>query len=297
MKWRKAFTLIELLVVIAIIALLMSILTPTLQRARRHARAVACQGNLRQWSILYAAYTAENDGRLPGWRDEPAPAPNDPWWRSSGWGWSWGWGWWGFWPEERPDSPWYKATKDIMLCPMASKPAHPAAGPPDDLGPWGGTFLAWGRPVPPKYPWWYGYGSYGVNGWTIWGFEYNYTNYRRFAWSTTDVKNAASVPILLDSALPWGGSGHAWSAQSYPPPDFDAVPTWTHSGPFTPFCINRHDGYVNGVFLDWSVRKVGLKELWTLKWHKEYNTRGPWTKAGGAKPEDWPQWMRRFKDY
>ena len=49
--------------------------------------------------------------------------------------------------------------------------------------------------------------------------------------------------------------------------------------------------------MDWSVRKVGLKELWTLKWHHEYDTAGPWTKAGGVQPEDWPQWMRSFKDY
>jgi hypothetical protein len=49
--------------------------------------------------------------------------------------------------------------------------------------------------------------------------------------------------------------------------------------------------------MDWSVRKVGLKELWTLKWHREYNTRGPWTKAGGMQPEDWPKWMRKFKEY
>jgi prepilin-type processing-associated H-X9-DG protein len=62
-------------------------------------------------------------------------------------------------------------------------------------------------------------------------------------------------------------------------------------------CIERHVGGTNGLFMDWSVRKIGLKELWTLKWHREYNTRGPWTKAGGARPEDWPEWMRRFKDY
>jgi hypothetical protein len=63
------------------------------------------------------------------------------------------------------------------------------------------------------------------------------------------------------------------------------------------FCINRHHGAVNGLFCDPSVRRVGLKELWTLKWDKEYGTAGPWTKRGGVKAEDWPQWMRRFKDY
>jgi len=45
------------------------------------------------------------------------------------------------------------------------------------------------------------------------------------------------------------------------------------------------------------VRKVGLKELWTLKWSKYFDTSGPWTKAGGVAPEDWPAWMRGFKDY
>jgi hypothetical protein len=51
------------------------------------------------------------------------------------------------------------------------------------------------------------------------------------------------------------------------------------------------------VFLDGSVRKVGLKELWTLKWFPQYDTANRWTKAGGVRPEDWPQWMRGFKDY
>jgi prepilin-type processing-associated H-X9-DG protein len=62
-------------------------------------------------------------------------------------------------------------------------------------------------------------------------------------------------------------------------------------------CINRHGGGINCLFLDWSVRKVGLKELWTFRWTESFNTRGPWTKASGVRPEDWPEWMRRFKDY
>jgi hypothetical protein len=49
--------------------------------------------------------------------------------------------------------------------------------------------------------------------------------------------------------------------------------------------------------MDWPARKVGLKELWALKWHRQFDTAGPWTKAGGVKPEDWPEWMRHFKDY
>ena len=62
-------------------------------------------------------------------------------------------------------------------------------------------------------------------------------------------------------------------------------------------CMDRHTGGINMTFLDASVRKVNLKELWTLKWHRRYNTANRWTKAGGVQPGDWPQWMRKFKDY
>jgi prepilin-type processing-associated H-X9-DG protein len=62
-------------------------------------------------------------------------------------------------------------------------------------------------------------------------------------------------------------------------------------------CVNRHDGFVNVLFCDWSVRKVGLKELWTLKWHKSCDVHGKWTRVGGVQAEDWPKWMRTMKDY
>jgi prepilin-type processing-associated H-X9-DG protein len=97
---------------------------------------------------------------------------------------------------------------------------------------------------------------------------------------------------------PW--QGHLYD-DKMSPPDFDAIPTRPLRGgyqdPVDLFCMNRHDGGINSLFMDWSVRKVGLKELWTLKWHAEYNTAGPWTKRGGASPEDWPEWMRGFTDY
>jgi prepilin-type processing-associated H-X9-DG protein len=63
------------------------------------------------------------------------------------------------------------------------------------------------------------------------------------------------------------------------------------------FCIDRHNGSVNGLFMDNSVREAGLKELWTLKWHRFFKTDGDWTTAGGCTPDMWPEWMRKFKDY
>ena len=33
--------------------------------------------------------------------------------------------------------------------------------------------------------------------------------------------------------------------------------------------VDRHHMAINMVFLDWSVRKVGLKQLWQLRWNRE----------------------------
>jgi prepilin-type N-terminal cleavage/methylation domain-containing protein/prepilin-type processing-associated H-X9-DG protein len=64
MKNRKAFTLIELLVVIAIIALLMSIMTPALKRAKEHARKVTCAANLRGLGTGFHLYAEDSDQKL-----------------------------------------------------------------------------------------------------------------------------------------------------------------------------------------------------------------------------------------
>lgn len=84
---RRGFTLVELLVVIGIIAVLISLLLPSLNRAREHARRVQCGANLMQIANYLQIYLNQNRDQLPlgTWTDRADLGyvlwvwqPNDP---------------------------------------------------------------------------------------------------------------------------------------------------------------------------------------------------------------------------
>jgi prepilin-type N-terminal cleavage/methylation domain-containing protein len=75
-KKRKGFTFVELLVVIGIIALLISILLPSLSRAREQANRVRCLSNLRSLGQAMYLYANTYRDRLPNGNFPGAAEPD-----------------------------------------------------------------------------------------------------------------------------------------------------------------------------------------------------------------------------
>ena len=266
MKILRGFTLIELLMVIVIIVLLLALLLPSLQQARKQASGIVCQSNLRQWGILFASLAQENDGQL---RDSEEKE----------------------WEQCRTQQfAYYMDNFNYeVFCPAATKKTSPTGA--------GGQFQSW---YCPNHP--YRAGSYGLNGYSpAYSEPFTFkdhgeeTHSNEKGWPNTYQKNLSNIPVMLDCAL-WAGFPNPTDA----PPlieDQAATEPYLGSNGMTPFVINRHKGYVNTLFMDWSVKKVGLKKLWKLKWHPNYDTRGPWTQAGNVQSQNWPEWMKNFKEF
>ena len=272
MNKRSGFTLIELLVVIAIIAMLMAILMPALNKARQQARAAACLAQLKQWATAFAAYTDNNQSSF--WKMSGKP----------GYAWDW------IGVMRR----YYGENFTAWLCPAATKLTF-AKGSYTFNGTNSSLYGAWGA-LSSSYTESSGsnltdaFGSYCVNTWvsdpgTDPFFEGMSGNF----WKTTMVSRSQTIPLFLDAfyiaALP---------VESDHPPEYRGSYTYGHNGGMENFCLDRHTvpGETQGIFMDYSARKIGLKELWTLKWHRNYRR--------DTNPPNWASeapWMTKFKDY
>ncbi len=266
MSKRRGFTLIELLVVIAIIALLMAIMMPALQRVKGQAEKVACQARLKQWGMMFKLYTDDHDGYFnEGWGVNATT----------------------LWPNAL--RPYYKDNWDMLLCPSATREM---AGTND----WGTFKAAWRDIDLPGGGSYHYIFSYSINSWTNYMHGDRGDRLEEWFWkSTVNVKNPNNVPVFADAT--WHDAWPRHTDTPSPAMDGFGIGNQGVTGEMNHYAIDRHNGFVNFLFMDWSVRDVGLKETWTLKWHRDFNTMGPWTRAGGALPDDWPAWLRRYKDY
>lgn len=278
---NNGFTLIELLVVISIIAMLLSILLPALNAIKKKAQQVVCMANLSQWGLILTLYTEDHDNHFfRGYYEYTDP--NDIIHKSS------------------KDNFWmyalesYYRLPELKICP--------------------GARYEWGYEDDPLFS-----GSYGLNGWLCDPPEdipqtqgHDTINH----WRTMDHAGSSKIPMMADAVWFTGLP----ESTDLPPTDRPGpyklsqnVPIMKPEGPMIPempgfmepeqlsdtwpedkdnhiqrFCVNRHRWQLNVLFMDGQVQPMSPKQLWQLKWHKNYDTSAPL-------PE-WPEWMTSFKD-
>jgi prepilin-type processing-associated H-X9-DG protein len=264
MKHKINFSKKDVAVVLGCVVFLLAGLGAVGDSGRRRAKEAVCLSNLQQWGLIWSKYTTDNDGCFPDVTGGEVPTVTGRWFSVL--------------------ESLYKDYK-IRLCPMATKTS--SEGGRNPFMAWYTTDFVSGKTVEWK-------GSYGLNEWL----ENNQTSgtYKSNYFRNVNAKPANNIPVFIDCA--WYD---LWVFHDNMPPSYDGdLTNCAGRGPpgeMKRVCINRHNGGVNVLFLDWSARKVGLKELWKLKWHRSFNTDGPMTLAGGVWPTDWPVWMRNFKDY
>jgi prepilin-type N-terminal cleavage/methylation domain-containing protein/prepilin-type processing-associated H-X9-DG protein len=275
MQKSKAFTLIELLVVIAIIALLLSVVLPALKMAKRQAQAVICRSNLKQWALVYFLYTEDNDGSFPQSIAGGGINAEDAYFLGA-------------------MLPYYK-DESLRMCAATKTLDREPANFEVNVG---GTFIEWG-PLPSSSSgsnWWdsLATGSYGFNDWCAdppQGVDYFWTSMEsENAIRKIYHKNAYKIPIVFDCVN-----------VDVAPRDYDLAPSdlehqmdeyagnWS-SNAMKLMCIDRHQGGIDVAFIDLHVEHVGIKRLWRLQWHENFNTHG-------LPPNAWPDWLLSYKDY
>ena len=264
----KTFTKKDIIVALICFIFLLANIAAISEGGRKRAQAAVCLSNLHKWGQIFQAYTADNDGYF----------------HSREIGTTWGYS--RTWPYVYKP---YYIDPMMRFCPTTVNPNQT------------GTFGTWIYIIPGGYPipgeeGTVPSGSYGMNRY-VENMKGGVMSTAPEFWRRAGVEGAAQVPVLMDAQY-----FYYWGSATASPPAYDGDYT-------TPemhwICINRHTGYINAVFLDFSARKVGLKELWTLKHSRTFDTCGPWTICGNGGDEQacadaWDAaapWMKDFPEY
>lgn len=265
---KKAFTLIELLVVIAIIALLLSILSPALNKVKEQARVTVCKSNLKQLGMAFETYSVSNNNKSMStdvyyiW-----PFVIAPYFGLKNY-------------SEDPETA-QQGVMKIIKCPSTKSPE------PRETN-WGSDRFTWehyqqvpGQNLEDCE------GSYGLNCWLAgmelqayvdhdWASQEQVTNNE-----LRDGKARSGSPLLTDSCwfetVPMdpeeANTYYSWYDESiYPDMYRDYTGRNYDDRGMSRHCIDRHSLAINIVFADGRAEKVGIEDLWKIKWSRTFET-------------------------
>lgn len=263
--FNRAFTVPEMLAVVAVIVILLSLLLPSIVKARQAAERSVCGSNLHQLSMANRLYAMENRGRNVHERPEALSwmLKLSPFLGGSSGD-----------KETRVSS---MNSIPQFRCPTASKPG---AGPSASLGFLGTATEAWG-PIQTGNGREGLIGSYGLNMWTEAPEQVPDSAAGPDAWhfaKLAHVSEPSNSPLLGDCIWDGGGwPGGNIDGSNPSPPVNPYSPTWTE-GSLARFAMYRHFRGVNMAFFDGSSRWVTFEGVWGLKWHNNFKPLAgpPW---------------------